>query len=88
MIIVCFCLLADVNAIPVPSNTISKDTAQKIITSSFSESIVVASDSIFGNSNSSKVNVPVVKKRKLESNKSINNTTDEMIRYSNYLIYV
>lgn len=54
---------------------------QKFTTSNFTESIVVASDSVFGSGGSSKPasNVPVVKKRKLDSNKA--NTTDDMIRY-------
>ncbi|XP_055303674.1 protein AF-10-like isoform X2 [Sitodiplosis mosellana] len=72
---------SDANVTPV-STASNKDVVlgQKFTTSNFTESIVVSSDSVFGSNGSSKPgsNVPVVKKRKLESIKS--NTTDDMIR--------
>lgn len=70
--------------IPVSGNTTPKDAlGQKFTTSNFTESIVVASDSVFGSGGNSKQppNLPVVKKRKLEPNKSNANTNDELMRY-------
>lgn len=63
------------------SSTNKEVLGQKFTTSNFTESIVVASDSVFGSGGSSKPtsNVPVVKKRKLESSKI--NTSEDMIRY-------
>lgn len=72
----------DANVTPV-SIASNKDVAlgQKFTTSNFTESIVVSSDPVFGSNGNSKssANQPVVKKRKLESNKT--NITDDMIRY-------
>lgn len=73
--------------ISVSGNTTPKDAlGQKFTTSNFTETIVVASDSVFGSGGSSKQpsNLPVVKKRKLEPNKSNISTNDENIRYAFY----
>ncbi|XP_031621852.1 protein AF-10-like isoform X2 [Contarinia nasturtii] len=66
---------SDGNVTPVSSAANKESMSQKFTTSNFTETVVVASDSVFGNGRS---NVPVVKKRKLESIKS--STTDDMIR--------
>ena len=85
-IVLIFCGLTfyhtDANVTPV-SIASNKEVVlgQKFTTSNFTESIVVSSDPVFGSNGNSKPgsNLPVVKKRKLESSKS--NITDDMIRY-------
>lgn len=74
-------LLLDANVVtPVSSNTTAKDIlGQKFTTSNFTESVVVSSDPVFGSNSKTSSNVQVVKKRKLEPNKS-NSTNDDLIR--------
>lgn len=69
--------------IPTSANATAKDVlGQKFTTSNFTESVVVSSDPVFGSGSNSKPppNVQVVKKRKLEPNKSNSNTNDDIIR--------
>lgn len=61
-------IVTNVNAVP-------KDNLGKFTTSNFTETIVVNSDSVFGNdgksTNQSTGNMPSVKKRKLDASKSM-----------------
>lgn len=80
----------DVNVISTSGNTTPKEVlGQKFTTSNFTETVVVASDSVFGSGGSSKPpsNVPVVKKRKLEPSKSNASNNDELMRYVHWNNY-